>query len=131
MYKNEKELQSIAANFVKDMMKNGLKIEDIAILSVHRTESNPLHEVASLAGIPLSEKRDPNKVWFTSIRKFKGLEAQAVLIVDFRFSEIESELIRRIFYVGCSRANAYLRVALFKDTEEIKDAELLEKLGME
>lgn len=129
-YKKGKELQSIAANFVKDMMKNGLKIEDIAILSVHRTESNPLHEVTSLAGIPLSEKREPNKVWFTSIRKFKGLEAKAVLIVDFRFSEMDIELSRRIFYVGCSRANAYLQVALFKDTEEIKDTELMEKLGI-
>ncbi len=129
VYKNGKELQTIAANFVKDMMKNGLKVKDIAILSIHRTESNPLHEVTSLARIPLSEKREPNKVWFTSIRKFKGLEAQAVLIVDFRFSEIADELTRRIFYVGCSRANAYLQVAFFKDAEEIKDAELMKKLG--
>lgn len=130
VYKNGKELQSIAANFVKDMMKNGLKVEDIAILSIHRTETNPLHEIPALAGIPLSEKREPNKVWFTSIRKFKGLEAQAVLIVDFRFSEMDSELSRRIFYVGCSRANAYLQVALFKDIEKTKDAEFLKKLGI-
>ncbi|MBQ7551523.1 MAG: NERD domain-containing protein [Bacteroidales bacterium] len=130
IYRNDKELQTIAANFVKDMVKNGLKVEDIAILSIHRTETNPLHEVATLAGIPLSEKREPGKVWFTSIRKFKGLEAQAVLIVDFRFSEVDSELARRIFYVGCSRANAYLQVALFKDTDAIKDAELLAKLGV-
>lgn len=131
VYKNGKELQTIAANFVKDMMKNGLKVEDIVILSIHRAEANPLNDISTLAGIPLSKKHEPNKVWFTSIRKFKGLEAKAVLIVDFRFSEIDRELSRRIFYVGCSRANAYLRVALFKDTEEIKDAELLEKLGIE
>ncbi|MCR5833918.1 MAG: hypothetical protein K6G55_04630 [Selenomonadaceae bacterium] len=30
VYKNDKELQNIAANFVKDMIKNGLKVEDIA-----------------------------------------------------------------------------------------------------
>lgn len=53
-----------------------------------------------------------------------------MLIVDFRFSEINDELRRRIFYVGCSRANAYLQVALYKDTDEIKDAELLERLGI-
>lgn len=129
VYKNGQELQTIAANFVKDMIKNGLKVEDIAILSIHRTEANPLNEVSTLAGIPVSENREPNKVWFTSIRKFKGLEAQAVLIVDFRFSEINDELRRRIFYVGCSRANAYLQVALYKDTDE-KDAELLERLGI-
>lgn len=129
IYRNEKELQTIAAHFVKNMLKNGLKVEDIVILSIHRTESNPLHEIKTLAGVPLSEKKESGKVWFTSIRKFKGLEAQAVLIVDFRLSEIDDELARRIFYVGCSRANAYLQVALFKDVETIKDAELLEKLG--
>lgn len=131
VYKNSKELQTIAANFVKDMMKNGLKVDDIVILSIHRAETNTLHNISTLAGIPLSEKRKPGKVWFTSIRKFKGLEAQAVLIVDFRFSEIDSELSKRIFYVGCSRANAYLQVALFKDSDIIKEAELLEKLGLE
>ncbi|WP_037377053.1 NERD domain-containing protein [Selenomonas sp. AB3002] len=130
IYRDGKDLQTIAANFVKDMLKNGIKVEDIVILSIHRTETNPLHEIITLAGIPISEKREPGKIWFTSIRKFKGLEAQAVLIVDFRFSEVDSELSKRIFYVGCSRANAHLQVALYKDTEEIKDAELMKKLGM-
>ena len=128
VYKNSKELQAIAANFVKDMLKNGLSPEDIAILSIHRTETNPLQEVSTLAGISVSSKREPNKIWFTSIRKFKGLEAPAVLIVDFRFSEADSDLAKRIFYVGCSRANAYLQIALFKDTEEIKDKKLMDVL---
>ena len=71
-------------------------------------------------------------VWLGSEkqRRIAGLEVQAILSVDFRFSEAENELARRIFYVGCSRANAYLQVALYKDTDKIKDAELLEKLGM-
>ena len=108
---------------------NGLKPDDIVILSIHRTETKPLHEISTLAGIPLSGKKEANNVWFTSIRKFKGMEAQAVLIVDFRYSEANSELVRRIFYVGCSRANAYLRVALYKDTEEVKDAERMPGLS--
>lgn len=60
VYKNGKELQTIAANFVKDMMKNGLKVEDIVILSIHRAEANPLNDISTLAGIPLSKKREPN-----------------------------------------------------------------------
>lgn len=107
------------------MQRNGLKIEDIVILNIHHTEGNPLHKTSTLAGIPVSEKREHGKVWFTSARKFKGLEAQAVLIVDFRFSEVDNELVRRIFYVGCSRANAYLQVAFFKDVEGMVDGEIL------
>lgn len=130
VYRNGTELQTIAANFVRDMQQNGLKIEDFVILSIHRTERNPLCETKALAGIPISEKREPGKVWFTSVRKFKGLEAQAVLIVDFRFSEVDNELVRRIFYVGCSRANMYLQVAFFKDVRDRKDTEIIEKFGM-
>ena len=130
IYRNGNELQAIAANFVKDMQRNGLKIEDIVILSVHHIEGNPLHGVSTLAGIPVSEKQEHGKVWFTSVRKFKGLEARAVLIVGFRFSEVDNELVRRIFYVGCSRANAYLQVAFFKDMEGRIDSVLLGTLGI-
>lgn len=129
-YRTDKELQAIAANFVKEMRDNGLRTEDIVILSLHSTERNPLHRIDKINGIPLSERREPGKIWFTSVLKFKGLEAQAVLIVDLRFSELGNERQKRIFYVGCSRANAYLRVALFRDAEEAKDAGLLKQLGI-
>lgn len=129
VYRNATELQTIAANFVKKMLQNGLKCEDIVILSIHRTENNPLQEVASLAGVPLSAVREQNKIWFTSIRKFKGLEAKAVLLVGFKFSEADNKLSQRILYVGCSRANAYLQIAFQQDTEEIKEAELLAKFN--
>lgn len=129
VYRTDKELQTIAANFVKSMMQNGLKHEDVVILSIHRTESSPLHEVCTLAGFPVSDRREPGKIWFTSIRKFKGLEAKAVLIVGFRFSESDSQLSRRILYVGCSRANAYLQIAFEQDIQDIKEVDLMEKLG--
>lgn len=129
VYRTDKELQTIAANFVKSMMQNGLKHEDVVILSIHRTESSPLHEVRTLAGFPVSDRREPGKIWFTSIRKFKGLEAKAVLIVGFRFSESDSQLSRRILYVGCSRANAYLQIAFEQDIQDIKEVDLMEKLG--
>ena len=128
-YRLGRELQTIAANFVKSMMQNGLKTEDIVILSIHRAENCPLHEVNTLAGVPVSDRREPGKIWFTSIRKFKGLEAKAALIVGFRFSEADSKLSQRILYVGCSRANAYLQVAFEQDCQDIKESELMEKLG--
>ena len=77
----------------------------------------------------MSDRREPGKIWFTSIRKFKGLEAKAVLIVGFRFSESDSQLSRRILYVGCSRANAYLQIAFEQDIQDIKEVDLMEKLG--
>lgn len=130
-YRTGRELQTIAANFVKSMMQNGLKTEDIVILSVHRAESSPLHEIGTLAGVPVSGRREPGKIWFTSIRKFKGLEAKAALIVGFRFSEADSQLSRRILYVGCSRANAYLQIAFEQDCQDIKEAELMKRFGWE
>lgn len=60
VYRDGKELQIIAANLVKEMLENGLKPEDMAILSIHRTETNPLHEITTIAGVPMSRKHKPH-----------------------------------------------------------------------
>lgn len=73
------------------------------------------------AGFELSEKREPGKVHFTTIRKFKGLEAEAILVVDASMIGLKSEEDRRLLYVGVSRAKNYLEIAMNQD---IADSEL-------
>ena len=65
----------------------------------------------------MSEIRAKDTVWFTSVRKFKGLEAKAVLLIDAKKSRIENSLQQRIMYVGCSRANTYLQLAIMDDED--------------
>lgn len=52
------------------------------ILSASTLDNSFIDAKRKYAGFELSEKREPGKVHFTTIRKFKGLEAEAILVVD-------------------------------------------------
>ena len=42
------------------------------------------------------------------MRRYKGLEAKAVLLVDVRVSQLIKEVCQHLIYVGISRATAYV-----------------------
>lgn len=42
------------------------------------------------------------------MRRYKGLEAKAILLVDVRVSQLIKEVCQRLIYVGSSRATAYV-----------------------
>ena len=111
------ELEKLATAFVQDMLRQRLELKDIVILSVHSVQHSPLYMegITKLADVPISLEPQPDSVLFTSVRKFKGLEAKAVLLIDARISELTDRLMQRLLYVGCSRANDYLRVVIRDD----------------
>ena len=49
-------------------------------------------------------------VLFTTVRKFKGLEADTVICVDVDATTFETDRNRNAFYVGSSRAKLFLEV---------------------
>ena len=93
------------------MREQGIGTDDFVILTVDSVKKSSLN-VDKLGGLPVSEHRVKDTVWFTSVRKFKGLEAKAVLLIDAKKSKIDDPLQQRLMYVGCSRANTYLQVAI-------------------
>lgn len=54
----------------------------ITFLSAATVDNSFVDKNKKYVGFELSEKRESGKVHFTTIRKFKGLEADAILIVD-------------------------------------------------
>ena len=65
------------------------------------------------------------KYLFTTCRKFKGLEADAIIIVDVDYSVLTTNA-TKIFYVGASRAKLYL--SLFADMTDEECLRILEKM---
>src|SRR5690606_16174913 len=65
---------------------SGLSKKQIAILSPMALAQSSLRNLASLAGIPLTDDlsvwRAGQAVLLTTVRKFKGLEADAVVLFD-------------------------------------------------
>ena len=115
-YEDEKQLAGIADKYVREMREQGIGTDDFVILTVDSVKKSSLN-AGKLGGLPVSEHRVKDTVWFTSVRKFKGLEAKAVLLIDAKKSKMKDQLQQRIMYVGCSRANTYLQLAIMDDAD--------------
>ena len=116
-YQNAKELMWIVSNFVIRMIEDKLKIEDIVILTTSSIENSILQNIKRVGGIPISTTPKKSHILFTSVRKFKGLEAKAVLLIDIYVDKLNDELHKRLVYVGCSRASTYLQMAFYDNVE--------------
>ena len=77
--------------------------------------------IPELAAI-CSAKRENNKVLLTTVRKFKGLEAEAVLCIDVDAQTFDNETGRNLFYVGTSRAKTWLDILTTSSQEKIAAA---------
>ncbi len=127
-YSEKVAVQVIAERFVKNMLDNRIALEEMVILSVHSLEHSALQGVKELAGVPVSNNLEEGKIWFTTTRKYKGLEAKAVLLIDVEVSKLSDPVMQRMIYIGGSRANTYLKVAFYEDVEKGSYREILDAL---
>ena len=89
------------------MIQDKVKPEDIVILTTSSVPNSMLKNISAINGVSISTEPTKNNILFTSVRKFKGLEAKAVLLIDILVNRLTNELYKRLVYVGSSRANTY------------------------
>ncbi|MDO4765090.1 MAG: ATP-binding domain-containing protein [Eubacteriales bacterium] len=116
-YNRKDEEEKIVSDFIKCVLDEGLQPSDIVILTAKTVESSWIDPEKKYAGQKLSCKGEAEKILFTSIRKFKGLEAEAILIVDMQMSALTNPEDRRLLYTGASRAKNLLNIAMLEDVE--------------
>lgn len=95
---------------VTRLLERGIQARHITILSPNRKEKSCLAGVESLANCPLGEVGDPRPtaLRFSTIRAFKGLEADIVLLIGVRPDS--PVCARQDLYVGGSRARYILHI---------------------
>jgi len=62
-----------------------------------------------------------DNILFTTARKFKGLEADVVFLVDIDSNQFSDDESRRVFYVAASRAKSFLEIVPTLSEEEESD----------
>ena len=77
--------------------------------------------IPDLAAI-CSDKKQTNKVLFTTVRKFKGLEADVIICVDVDENTFSNDRNRSSFYVGTSRAKTWLDILTLATPESLAQA---------
>lgn len=102
-----KRIKRIVGEFLK---QDAVQPEDIAILTMSTRENSLLINLNSVHSIPLVEFFEKGKICFTTVRKFKGLEARVIFVVDLALTELADHNFLQRLYVGCSRARDELHL---------------------
>lgn len=105
---------------IDKLVSNGVKIEDITILTLLTENESILRDTSYIGRYEISNSREKDKIFFTTSRKFKGLESDAVIVVDFNIRNNSEDFIRN-FYVSTSRAKINLLIYSNNNDWEINE----------
>lgn len=109
-----------ASGCLEEWIKRGsLKPSQVAILCPNRRERSSVWNDAKLATVPLTDDLDrwrrDEAVLFSTIRGFKGLEADAVVMLDIPRPDSVPYFSKTDFYVGASRAKHLLSILTLEE----------------
>lgn len=108
-YRKDKDQAKLITSTVNKLLtEEELKPEQITILSPYRYENSVVALISS--EIPVSNKHDPGKIFFSTIDAFKGLENSVIIITDISDIRWEKDISR--MYVGMTRAMSALYIFL-------------------
>ena len=117
-------LKEYLFRLIRKYISAGLSESDIVVLSMKSEGKSILTEDDfRLPGSYILRKdQNSNGILFTTVRKFKGLEAMAVICIDIDSETFENDRNRNAFYVGTSRAMSYLELITATPPEELAAA---------
>lgn len=121
---DEATLQDYVLKLIRKYSEAKYSKGNIVILSMKAEGQSVLMRekmLPELAAV-ISDKRQTNKVLFTTVRKFKGLEADVVICVDVDENTFRDEVNRSLFYVGTSRAKTWLDILTLEAPETLSAA---------
>ena len=118
-----KEALKIISKTIDKYRSANYPYEQICILTLKTENNSILNGIDKVGNHRISSVRDGKGVLFTSARKFKGLEADAIIIVDVDGEAFADDEDKRLFYVGCSRAKHQLDIVFIGNEDELVEAE--------
>lgn len=116
---NEDKIISSLEDIINNYIENGYDVEDITILTLETEETSILKSKSFLGKYKLSNKKQDDSIFFTTSKKFKGLESNIIIVVDFNPKQYNDEIYKRNLYVSLSRARQKLDVFAVTSQSEI------------
>lgn len=106
---------------IRKLKKNGFSNNEIVILSLTTEEKSILNGIKNINGNKLVSYPNDIDILFTTSKKFKGLESEAIIIIDFDDKVLEDNFKKRNFYVASSRAKQRLDIVCVSENENLKN----------
>ena len=96
---------------IEKLLADGLKPQDIVLLSTRKLENSVLNQLTNVMGVQFSKITDVglenNKtIFYSTVQAFKGLESSVIILTDL--NAIKTDYDRSLVYIGMSRAKSHL-----------------------
>lgn len=115
MYSNDSEQLRKLNEILQNCLKEGFKYSDIVILSKIAESKSLAHQNKAILNAEVYTL-DSDHLRYTSIHKFKGLEAPVIILTDF--DEIESDDAQKMMFTGASRSTDSVHYLFHKKIEK-------------
>lgn len=125
--KLKKDLIEWLEERIRHYSSEGISLQQMVILTTKTIEKSILSDEKYIGKFKLSWGLEDNSILFTTARKFKGLEADVVFIIDIDASQFRGNEDRRVFYVAASRAKSVLE--LIPTLTDIEEEELFYEIS--
>ena len=116
---DEKSSMNIISQKLESYINDGFNYEDIAILSFVDFKDSSIGQISDEWLNKISEINDQNviteaqnKILFSNIINFKGLERNNIIVIDSHLTKINSGNIRSLLYTGLTRARINLSIII-------------------
>ena len=100
----------VARLVVNFLGKDELHPHEIALVSLRGTKESLLGEIQRVDRYRLTDTPTKDAIVWTTVRRFKGLEAKALILLDVVPRDLANDEVRRLLYVGASRATHDLHI---------------------
>lgn len=114
------ELICTLSSIIKKYIASGIKKNQIVILTAKTEDSSILAYESSIGNYRIVDSINENGIFFTTARKFKGLESDIIIIIDVDDETFKNEELKRVLYVGTSRAKHRLDFVVFLNKNQIE-----------
>lgn len=117
--KDKESAISSIEKLIKEYKNKGFKNNEITILTTKTENESILNGQEYIADNKIVKEMDNENILFTTSKKFKGLESNAVILIDLDENTFIDEGKKRNFYVAASRAKQILDIVVIASKEEI------------
>ena len=108
------------SKILKYYLDNSYAKSEITILSMSSYHTSILNDVKQLGELKISyDNKNNDSIFFTTAKKFKGLENKVIIIIDIDKKCFTDESTKQVFYVACSRATHNLSLFVYGDNDKI------------
>lgn len=104
----ENDIQEKLNNIVNDYILLGFDQKDITILTLTTEDDSCLNNINRIGKYEINHESNNSGIFFTTSKKFKGLESNIIIVIDFDASQYNAYEYMKNLYVSLSRARQRL-----------------------